>query len=124
MWSGPVGSTIPDIQPGLTTGSFAWTSEATPCTDTVAMAQGPAGPIRLMPDSTGPTRAIGWLDATHVLVAAGPCDGPVDLATVDVSTGSIAPIASGIGAPAVRTPVPTPPAKLPAPVANLGSGFS
>jgi hypothetical protein len=43
---------------------------------------------------------------------------------VDVSIGSIAPLVSGVDAAAVRTPVPTPPARLPASVATLGSGFS
>jgi hypothetical protein len=124
MWDGPVGSTILDIQPGQVSGSFAWTSQTTPCIDTIAMAQTRAGTVRLVSDTTRATRAVGWLDSTRVLVAVGPCDGPVDLAAIDVSSGAITPIASGVAAAAVRTPVPTPAARLPAPVANLGSGFS
>jgi hypothetical protein len=124
MWSGPVGSTITGIQPGLVSGSFAWTSEAAPCAGTTAMAHSAAGTMPLLPDAIGPTRAVGWLDETTVLVAAGPCDGTVDLSAVNTTSGSVAPIAFGVAAAAVRTPVPTPPAQLPAPVANLGSGFS
>jgi hypothetical protein len=124
MWSGPVGSTIADIQPGLISGSFAFTTEAVPCLDSTAMAVTPSGAFPLLPDANAPTRAVGWLDATTVLVSAGRCDGPLQLSAVDTSSFTIVPIASGVTAAAVRTPVPTPPAPLPAPVAKLGRGFA
>jgi hypothetical protein len=123
VWSGPVGPMILDIQPGLETGTVAWTA-GTSCADSVAMAQSPAGTVTAIPDAGGPTRALGWLSTTQVLVATGDCDGPLGLSAVDVSIGSIAPLVSGVDAAAVRTPVPTPPAPLPATVATLGSGFS
>jgi hypothetical protein len=123
VFEGPIGPMILDIRPGLTTGTFAWTS-GTSCADTVAMAQTPAGTARALPDIRRPTRAVGWLGATSLLVAAGGCREPLDLFAVDVSAGSIVPLASGVSAAAVRTPVPTPPAALPAAVATLGSGFS
>lgn len=123
VWSGPVGPLILDIQPGLETGTVAWTA-GTSCADSVAMAQSPAGTMTALPDASGPTRAVGWLSATQLLVATGACEGPLDLSAVDVSIGSIAPLVSGVDAAAVRTPVPTPPSPLPATVAKLGSGFS
>src|SRR4029450_14091343 len=71
MWDGPVGSTILDIQPGQVSGSFAWTSQTTRCTDTIAMAQTPAGTVRLVSDTTSATRAVGWLHSTRARVWTG-----------------------------------------------------
>ena len=123
-WAGPVGSTIVDIQPGLTAGTVAWTTGGASCADSIAMAQTPAGTVRALPDATRPTRAVGWLGATQLLVATGGCGEPIDLSVVDVSSGSIVPLVSGVSVAAVRTPVPTPPAPLPEPVTALGEGFS
>jgi len=123
VWSGPVGRMILDIKPGLRSGTVAWTT-GTSCADSVAMAQSPAGTVTAIPEASGPTRAVGWLSASQVLVATGDCDGLLDLSAVDVAIGSIAPLVLGVDAAAVRTPVPTPPAPLPAAVATLGSGFS
>jgi hypothetical protein len=122
-YEGPAGLKILDIQPGLKTGTFAWTT-GTSCADGIAMAQSPAGTVRALPDEARPTRAVGWLSATQLLVATGACAGPLDLSAVDVASGSIVPLISGVSAAAVRTPVATPPAPLPAAVATLGSGFS
>jgi hypothetical protein len=124
VWSGPLERMIWDIQPGLRTGTLAWTTGTTSCTGTIAMVQSPAGSVRALPGVERPTRAVGWLDATQLLVATGECGGPLDLSAVDVASGSIVPLVSGVSAAAVRTPVPTPPAPLPAAVATLGSGFS
>ena len=122
-WSGPIGRMILDIRPGLKTGTFAWTT-GTSCADSIAMAQTPTGTVRALPDVAVPTRAVGWLSATQLLVATGGCSGPLDLSAVDTVTGSVAPLVSGVSVAAVRTPVPTPPAPLPRPVASLGSGFA
>jgi hypothetical protein len=123
-FDGPVGVMVLDIQPGLSAGTFALTTGTRACADGVAMAQSPAGTVTALPDEAKPTRAVGWLGATELLVATGGCDEPIDLSVVDVATGAITPLVSGVDAAAVRTPVPTPPAPLPAAVANLGSGFS
>jgi hypothetical protein len=124
MWDGPVGRMILDIRPGFRTGTFAWTTGTTSCADTIAMAQTSAGTIQALSGVSGPTRAVGWLSATQLLVAAGGCRGPIDLSAVDVFTGSVAPLVSGISVAAARTPAPTPPAPLPRSVASLGSGFT
>jgi hypothetical protein len=123
-WDGPVGPMVLDIKPGLKTGTFAWTTGTTACTDSIAMAHTPAGNVRAVPDEVDPTRAVGWLGATQLLVATGGCGEPLDLSAVDVASGSIVPLVSGVSVAAVRTPVPTPPARLPGAVATLGSGFS
>src|SRR5206468_9397453 len=89
MWAGPVGWAILDIQPGLQTGTFSWTTGTTSCADSIAMAQSPAATVRALPNEARPTRAVGWLGDTQLLVAAGGCGGPLDLSAVDISTGSI-----------------------------------
>jgi hypothetical protein len=123
MWEGPVGPKVLDIRAGLQAGTFAWTTGKS-CADSIAMAQSAGRTVRALPDVTRPTRAVGWLSATQLLVATGGCKGPLDLSAVDVVAGSIAPLVSGVSVAAVRTPVPTPAARLPAAVATLGSGFS
>jgi len=123
MWEGPVGTMILDVRPGLKTGTFAWTT-GTSCADSTAMAQTPAGTGPALTDVARPTRAVGWLSATQLLVAIGGCKEPLDLSAVDVVSGAVAELVFGVSAAAVRTPVPTPPARLPAAVATLGSGFS
>lgn len=123
VWAAPEGRTIVDIRPGLESGSAAWTTETT-CADSIAMAQVRNGEVvRVLPDSSEPHRAVGWLSATQLLVASGGCDGPLDLVTVDLAGGSVVPLVSGVSAAAVRTPVPTPPAPLPKLTATEGSGF-
>ena len=123
IWEGPVGRTIPALIVGPVTGTVAWTSQAS-CNDSVAMVRTAAGSEPAVPEATGPTRAIGWLDASHLLVAAGRCDGPLDLSAVDPSTGSVVPLVSGVDVAAARAPVPTPFAALPKNVVLNGTGFS
>ena len=122
VWAGPVDRMIMDIQPGLKSGTSAWTTGTTSCADSIAMAQTPAGTVRVLPAVDRPTQAMGWLGATQLLVATGGCGGPLDLSAVEISSGSIVPLVSGVSAAAVRTQAPKPPARLPASVP--GSGFS
>jgi hypothetical protein len=123
VWEGPVGTVILDLQPGFENGTAAWTTGTTSCAASTAMVQTPTGTVVALPDVYGPTRAVGWLDATRLLVATGGCDAPLDLLAVDVSDGSIVQLVSGVAVAAVRTPVPTPPAPLPKLAATEGSGF-
>lgn len=122
LWSGPRGLRILDIQAGPRTGTVAWTT-GTSCEDTIAMAHTRDGNMRALPGVEEPTRALGWLDSTRILVATGGCDALLDLSAVDVSTGAVVALVSGVSAAAVRTPEPTPPAPLPR-AAIKGSGFS
>jgi hypothetical protein len=124
VWEAPIGTTIPELFPGPVTGSVAWTTSTTSCEDSVAMVQTEAGAKPALSGTAGPTQAIGWLDATHLLVAAGGCDGPLDLSAVDLTSGSIVPLVSGVAIAAARAPVPTPAPPLPKNVATQGSGFS
>ena len=69
-----------------------------------------------LPDGTAPTTALGWLDSSTLLVAAGGCGEPVDLYAVDGS-GDEDPIALvlEVGLAAPRTVVRNPPQDVPAP---------
>ena len=115
--------TIPALFVGPETGTVAWTSQAS-CDDSVAMVHTAAGSAPAVPDAKGPTRAIGWLDASHVLVAAGACNGRIDVSSVDLANGAVVPLVSGVELAAARAPVPTPFAALPKNVVLKGSGFS
>ena len=72
-----------------------------------------------MPEETRPTEALGWLDRTTLLVAAGGCGEPLDLFTVDGS-GQDAPAALvlDVEIAAPRTQVTNPPRTVPAPSAE------
>jgi hypothetical protein len=69
-----------------------------------------------LPDADEPTTAVGWLDATTLLVAAGGCDGEQDLYAVD-ALGDDEPIALVLGVElgAPRTAVRNPPRDVPVP---------
>ena len=72
-----------------------------------------------MPDETRPTQALGWLDRTTLLVAAGGCGEPVDLYSVDGLGGSPpAALVLDVEIAAPRTQLTNPPKKGPAPSAE------
>ena len=52
-----------------------------------------------------PSRVVGWLDARTVLVASGGCEGPSNLAAVDVIQYATAPLVDGVDIAAARTPL-------------------
>jgi hypothetical protein len=69
-----------------------------------------------LPDEERPTTALGWLDPTTLLVAAGGCGEPEDLYAVD-GTGDQDPalLVLGVELAAPRTVVANPPRDVPAP---------
>ena len=121
VWHGAVGDGILDIWPANDGESFAFT-QGKSCDEAVAMHSTSDGASAAMPDETRPTRVLGWLDETSILVAAGPCGGPVDLSSVNTSNGGIVPLVIGVDAGAVRTPAPVPAPPLPEGIG--GSGFA
>ncbi len=91
----------------------------TGCDDRRALiVRGPAATPAL-PDESVPTSAIGWLDATTLLVTAGGCDGVQDLYAVD-GLGDDDPVllVTGVELAAPRTVVRNPPREVPAPSAE------
>ncbi|HET9672892.1 MAG TPA: hypothetical protein VFQ40_08615 [Actinomycetota bacterium] len=72
-----------------------------------------------LPGEAGPTSAVGWLDATTLLVAVGGCDGVQDLYAID-ALGDEDPVALvlGVELAAPRTVVRHPPRSVPVPPAE------
>jgi hypothetical protein len=68
----------------------------------------------LMPGATAPTSAIGWIDASTVLVGEGGCDAPMRLWLVGVGAAQTTTLViDGVGRAAVRVSDPTPTPVLP-----------
>jgi hypothetical protein len=123
LWRGPVGVQILDIHAGPGPRAVAF-SVGRSCGDAVAMARTASRPegFELLPDEDRANRAVGWLDGGRVLVAAGGCDGPLDLFAVDAASGTTTPLVLEVDAASARTPEPSPPPPLPASVPDDG-GF-
>ena len=111
-------------------GSLKAATTGTECASERAMVVDSKGASPAVPDANGPTHALGWLDASTLLVAEGGCGLPTTLLTVawhqhagqatvlvnDVDTG--APRTVLQNAP---TEVPTPPNEAPpAPPGGVG----
>jgi hypothetical protein len=60
----------------------------------------PAGEL-----ADAPSRVVGWLDGETVLVASGGCEGPSDLAAVDLTQDATLPLVTGVDVAAARTPL-------------------
>jgi hypothetical protein len=88
----------------------------TGCDDRQALVVSGRTGTAALPDEERPTSALGWLDPTTVLVAAGGCQEPQDLYAVDGS-GDEDPVALvlGVELAAPRTVVTNPPREVPAP---------
>jgi hypothetical protein len=69
----------------------------------------------LLPDESRPTSALGWLDGVTVLVAAGGCEEPSDLFTVDIADGDATLLVSGVEIAASRAKAPPGPDEVPVP---------
>lgn len=69
-----------------------------------------------LPDETRPTEALGWLDRTTLLVAAGGCGEPIDLYAVDGSDEQPpAALVLDVEIASPRTQVTNPPRVVPVP---------
>ena len=65
-------------------GGLQAVTEGEACEDHLALVIDPDGGTTVaLPDETRPTEALGWLDRTTLLVAAGGCGEPVDVYAVD-----------------------------------------
>jgi hypothetical protein len=104
LWHGEAGDRISEIftQPERGGELIAFTVGAS-CEDSTAMVF--RGGERATPLADAPSRAVGWLDGQTVLVASGGCDGPSDLAAVDVTQEATIPLVTGIDIAAARTPL-------------------
>jgi hypothetical protein len=96
----------------------------TDCSDQRAIfARGDGGPgDAALPDATGPTHSIGWLDERSLLVADGGCNEPFDLWIANADGAAPILVALEVDRAAARVPEPTPPPALPD--IGLESGFA
>lgn len=86
------------------------------CDDRQALVLSGRSGTAALPEEERPTTALGWLDSTTLLVAAGGCDEPQDLYAVDGSgEEDPATLVLGVELAAPRTVVTDPPRKVPAP---------
>lgn len=70
------------------------------------------------------SRAVGWLDDRHLLVAAGRCSRPLDLYSVAVPSLAARLLVRGVDAAAVRRPERLPAPELPRAALESASGFA
>lgn len=114
-WRGPVGT----VADGLTlapAGPRAAVTQGDECGEHQALILFRGETTVAMPEETRPTEALGWLDRTTLLVAAGGCGEPIDLYAVD-GGGRDAPavLAFEVEIAAPRTQVIDPPETVPPP---------
>jgi len=125
LWRGDPGQQVLSVfQPPSRSGRFLGLTLGTSCDDGSAVVRGPDRKlIRVLPDASEPSRVLGWLDRTHVLVGAGGCRDQLDLSAFDVRTEESVPLVSGVTAAASRAPAPPAPSSLPQEVeGEIGSG--
>jgi hypothetical protein len=68
----------------------------------------------LVPGASGPTTALGWIDASSVLVGEGGCTGPMRLWMVDIGISNTPLLlADAVDRASVRVPDPLPTPPLP-----------
>jgi hypothetical protein len=91
------------------------------CADRLALVLAHGSDRLAMPAETRPTAALGWLDRSTVLVAAGGCDEPVDLFAVPVRA-SDPPVAlvRGVDVASPRTVLTHAPDSVPEPASADG----
>ncbi len=125
LWRGQPGQRVMSVfQPPSRTGRFLGLTLGTSCADSRAMVRGADRRlIPVLPDASGPTRVLGWLDRSQVLVGTGGCGEALDLTAFDVRTDASVPLVSGVTAAASRAPAPPSPTSLPQEVqTEVGSG--
>ena len=88
----------------------------------VVSARHPKG-AELMPDE-GRSRAVGWLDRKHVLVATGGCGAKLDLYSVETSSLEAQLLVRGVDAASARRAEQFPPPPLSPEVLGARSSFA
>jgi hypothetical protein len=123
-WRGDPG-TVADHLMLAPSGPLKSVNEGNACAERRALIllQGASQPA--LPDEGRPTEAVGWLDPTTLLVAAGGCGQPRDLYAVDArSESEPAALVFGVELAAARTQVTNPPHVVPAPSGDKGPPLS
>ena len=104
LWHGDPGDRISSIatQPDPDGDLIALTVGAT-CEDSRAMVFRRGEQPQPLADA--PSRIVGWLDGSTVLVATDGCDGPSNLVAIDSGQPAAVPLVTGIEIAAARTPL-------------------
>jgi hypothetical protein len=114
-WRGPEGTVASGLRLAPV-GPLRAVTEGEACEEHKALVLSGRESRTAMPDETRPTEALGWLDRTTLLVAAGGCGEPVDLFTVDgLGVNAPAALVLDVEIAAPRTQVTNPPKTVPAP---------
>jgi hypothetical protein len=92
-------------------------TQGTDCSDSQAMVIDRQGAAPAIAGATDPTTALGWLDATTVLIAEGGCDAPQTLVAVHWQhhAGEATALVHGVDAGAPRTILRNAPTEVPVP---------
>ncbi len=114
-WHGESGTYADDLRLAPA-GHLKAVDEGRSCDSRQALIISRRGSSPALPDETGPTSALGWLDPTTLLVAAGGCDEPQDVYAVDaLGVEAPVPLVFGVDLAATRTQVENAPDEVPAP---------
>jgi hypothetical protein len=98
-------------------------TEGEACEDHQALVVSGGASRIAMPDEPRPTEALGWLDRSTLLVAAGGCGAPIDLFAVDGLGGNApAALVLDVEIAAPRTQLTNAPKTVPAPSAQEPPG--
>jgi hypothetical protein len=117
-WRGPEGTVAAGLRLAPV-GSLQAVTEGEACEQHKALVLSEGDSRTAMPDETRPTEALGWLDRSTLLVAAGGCGEPVDLFTIDgLGVNVPAALVLDVEIAAPRTQVTNPPRRVPAPSAE------
>ncbi len=98
-------------------GALKAATQGADCSDQQAMVIDSDGASRAVADATAPTEALGWLDASTLLVAQGGCDEPQTLITVSwhQHAGQATVLVNDVDAGAPRTVLRNAPTEVPVP---------
>jgi WD40-like Beta Propeller Repeat len=113
-WRGEIGQRASNLHVAPS-GRLMAIDEGSGCEDREAMFVLSPRVVRpALPDASGPSTVVGWLDRTTLLVGVGGCDEPLDLTAVDAA-GRATPLVLGAEVAGTRTVTTSAPDSVPAP---------
>ena len=119
VWRGSPGTFAQDLR-FAPAGSLKSVNAGTVCDDHQALIIEGGAATPAMPFENRPTRALGWLDRTHLLVEAGGCASPTELYSVDAGGGQPVALVTGAELAFPRTVLRNAPDTVPAPNSAAG----
>lgn len=113
-WRGPEGTVADDLRLAPD-GRLLSVNTGAVCAERQAMVVAGKTASAALPAEDRPTEAIGWLDRSTMLVAAGGCGDPVDLYAANVFDRDAVALVLGVEVGATRTVVRDAPTEVPVP---------